>query len=101
MNEYRSVVRAPAPSGLGFEETIPTAQQRYGAIAACVTLVLAASLAARFGMHQGPVIRPFVPITATVWALADLLTAFSPRNFSSTAVRCSGFSQAGLPSAAC
>jgi diguanylate cyclase (GGDEF)-like protein len=76
MNEYRSAVRAPAPSGLGFEETIPTAQQRYGAIAACVTLVLAASLAARFGMHQGPVIRPFVPITATVWALADLLTAF-------------------------
>jgi diguanylate cyclase (GGDEF)-like protein len=76
MNDHCSVAEATVPSGLGFEDTTPTAQQRYGALATCVTLVLAASLAARFGLHQGPIVRPLVPITATVWALADLLTAF-------------------------
>lgn len=33
-------------------------------------------LAAFFALRPGPEIRPLIPITATIWLLADLLTAF-------------------------
>lgn len=63
-------------SALGFEESLSTVQQRYGALAVCAMLVAVAVLGASFGMHPGPVITPFIPMTATVWLLADLLTGF-------------------------
>ncbi len=42
-------------------------------VAVLLTLTLAAS---RFGNVPGPVVAPFIPICATFWGAADLLTAF-------------------------
>ncbi len=39
-------------------------------------LVLVTLSATCFGSSQGPVLEAFVPITATIWSLANLLTAF-------------------------
>jgi diguanylate cyclase (GGDEF)-like protein len=48
-------------------------------VAACLFFVAAAAIAvaaAPFGSVQGPFLRPFIPICATLWGSADLLTAF-------------------------
>ncbi|HWT04891.1 MAG TPA: MASE4 domain-containing protein, partial [Xanthomonadales bacterium] len=42
-------------------------------VAAFAVLTVATS---RFGSVQGPVVKPFVPICATLWAGAELLTAY-------------------------
>ncbi len=59
--------------GLG---TVATAAQRRGALAVCSMLLLVTVAACVFGRSAGPEIKPFVPITATIGSLADLLTAF-------------------------
>ncbi len=59
--------------GLG---EIASRSQRRAALALCATLLLAATAAGVLGRAPGPEITPFVPIAATVWSLADLLTAF-------------------------
>ncbi len=41
------------------------------AVAAALTLA-----AAPFGTVQGPELRPFIPVAATLWGIADLLTAY-------------------------
>ena len=56
--------------------TVATAAERYLAAGVCLALVLAGSIAASFGRAPGPEIKPFIPITATICSLADLLTAF-------------------------
>jgi diguanylate cyclase (GGDEF)-like protein len=61
---------------LGLEGSMASRSQRYGALAVCVTLVVAALFAARFGRAPGPELKPVIPITAAIWSVADLLTAF-------------------------
>jgi diguanylate cyclase (GGDEF)-like protein len=74
--DARPVERAPVKATLGFEDSPPTPQQRYGALAIAVLLVFATSLALMFGNVRGPEIKPLIPIAVTTWLLADLLTAF-------------------------
>lgn len=76
MDEARSNVGAPAASTFGSDDTPSTLKQRSGALALCATLAFATFLAAQFGHGQGPVLRSVVASAATVWSLADLLTAF-------------------------
>lgn len=64
----------PAMPGLG--EGIHTSVQRWFAFTACIVLVTVTLLSARFGDVPGPTFNAFVPIVATAWALADLMTAF-------------------------
>jgi diguanylate cyclase (GGDEF)-like protein len=59
-----------------FEETKPGPLQRFGAIAVCAALVIAAGFAMFYGREAGPQIKPFVLVAATVWSLSDMLTAF-------------------------
>lgn len=53
-----------------------TGRQQLVAAIAFVVLALASILAARFGGGQGPRSPAFIPVVATMWSLADLLTAF-------------------------
>jgi len=46
------------------------------ALVVCVALAVCTLASVLFGRAQGPVIVPFVPIAATIWSIADLLTAF-------------------------
>jgi diguanylate cyclase (GGDEF)-like protein len=75
MKDVRPVVPAAANSIFGLD-TVATPNQCKGALAVGCTLVVAALLAASFGRAAGPEIKPFIPMTATVVTLADLLTAF-------------------------
>ncbi len=59
-----------------FDLTIAQRTERLQAIVICTLLAGGASLAAVFGSGQGPAIHSLVPITATIWSLADLLTGF-------------------------
>jgi diguanylate cyclase (GGDEF)-like protein len=61
---------------LGVGDEPARRQQLYVALGVCLALVVCAVLSGLFGRAQGPVVVPFVPIAATVWSLADLLTAF-------------------------
>jgi diguanylate cyclase (GGDEF)-like protein len=61
---------------LGLEGSVASRSQRYGALAVCATLVAAAVIAASFGRAPGPELKPVIPITAAIWSVADLLTAF-------------------------
>ena len=45
-------------------------------IATAGFVLLATAFSARYGAIPGPEIQPFLPISATVWALAEALTAF-------------------------
>jgi diguanylate cyclase (GGDEF)-like protein len=45
-------------------------------IATAGFVLLATAFSARYGAIPGPEIEPFLPISATVWALAEALTAF-------------------------
>jgi diguanylate cyclase (GGDEF)-like protein len=76
MDAPHANVWAPAASTFGSEETPSTPKQRSGALALCATLAFASFLAAQFGHGQGPVLRSAVASAATIWSLADLLTAF-------------------------
>jgi diguanylate cyclase (GGDEF)-like protein len=69
----RSIAGRPR---LGLEETLATARHRRGALAVCVVLAVLAVAAIAFARVPGPRVAPFVPICATVWSIADLLTAF-------------------------
>jgi diguanylate cyclase (GGDEF)-like protein len=69
-----SGAHAPEESMFGLGAIASRGQQR-GALAICAALALAAICAGIFGRAPGPEIRPFVPIIATFWSLADLLTA--------------------------
>ncbi len=68
--------RAIGFDSLGLEDALATIRQRRGAAAVCAVLALTTALAALFALRAGPEVRPLIPITATVWLLADLLTAF-------------------------
>ena len=63
-------------STFGVEDTIASPLQHYCALAIAATLLVAGALALLFGLSQGPEIKPFIPLSATIWSLADLLTAF-------------------------
>jgi diguanylate cyclase (GGDEF)-like protein len=76
MNETRAAVWTPVKSTVSLEDTLPKAQERAGAVVICATLLVAAVFAALFGQQTGPDLAPFVLVAATVWSLADLLTAF-------------------------
>lgn len=66
----------PGRPRLGLEETLATAGHRRGALAVCAVLALVAAAAMTFAVVPGPRVAPFVPICATVWSIANLLTAF-------------------------
>jgi uncharacterized membrane protein len=53
-----------------------TRRQRWVATAFVAICLLITFFAARWGNDQEPVIRPFIPICATLWGTADLLTAY-------------------------
>jgi diguanylate cyclase (GGDEF)-like protein len=76
MNETRSAVWTPVKSTVALEEILPRARERIGALVICATLLVCGAVAAIFGQVEGPDLQPFVIIAATVWSLADLLTAF-------------------------
>ncbi|MBD5656086.1 MAG: MASE4 domain-containing protein, partial [Candidatus Eremiobacteraeota bacterium] len=61
---------------LGLGEGAHSHIQRWFAVAICFVLTVVAVLAIRYGSIQGPELKPFLPIAATTWALADLMTAF-------------------------
>jgi len=48
---------------------------RIAAYWACIALVAMTLFAIPLGTSPGPVYRPFISIAATVWPLADLMTA--------------------------
>ncbi len=70
--------RAPlwTSSAASFTEQPPSRFQRSGGLAVCASLVFVTLLATYFGSSRGPVLLAFVPITATIWSLGNLLTAF-------------------------
>ena len=76
MNETRAAVWTPVKSTVALEDILPKTQERFGALVVCATLLIAAFCAALFGQQTGPDLKPFVLVAATVWSLADLLTAF-------------------------
>ncbi|MBD5633335.1 MAG: GGDEF domain-containing protein [Candidatus Eremiobacteraeota bacterium] len=76
MMDGPTAVRTPVRQTLWLEDTLATVRQRAGAAVLCAALVLVTVVAATFGSRVGPKIGPFIPITATIWSLADLLTAF-------------------------
>ncbi|MBD5633058.1 MAG: GGDEF domain-containing protein [Candidatus Eremiobacteraeota bacterium] len=76
MKDGPTEVRTSVPQTFWLEDTLATPQQRAGAAVFCVALVLVTVLAATFGSRVGPKIAPFVSITATIWSLAYLHTAF-------------------------
>jgi diguanylate cyclase (GGDEF)-like protein len=76
MDASSQVPRVPVKATLGFEDAPPTLRQRYSALGIAAALVLATSLALRFGNVPGPEIKALIPISVTIWLLADLLTAF-------------------------
>ncbi len=61
---------------VGFGDERARSQQFTVAFALCVALIVCATLSSIFGRTMGPVVLPFVTISATVWLLADLLAAF-------------------------
>ena len=76
MNETRAAIWTPVKSTVSLEDILPKAGERAGAVVVCATLLRAALCAALFGQQTGPDLKPFVLVAATVWSLADLLTAF-------------------------
>jgi len=62
--------------GSGGADVSATGRQRAFVAAAFLVLALASVLAARFGTGQGPRSPAFIPVVATIWSLADMLTAF-------------------------
>jgi PAS domain S-box-containing protein len=76
---YRRYVwlAAPMKSTLGFADRRATRSQRYGALGVAVLIAgVSGAALSRLGAGPGPEIKPFITITATIWSLADLLTAF-------------------------
>ncbi len=76
MNDWSTAVRPQAEAVTGLGDQRATTQQRNAAIALSGAVLISAAFAGYFGIGQGPVIKPLVPIAVTVWSLADLLTGF-------------------------
>ena len=76
MPESSAALRTSPAVTFGPEETLPTRLQCSGGLAVCALLVVVTLLASYFGSSQGPVLPAFIPITATIWSLANVLTAF-------------------------
>ena len=76
MNDSAAVEPPLSYSAHGLSDSPATLQHRYGALATCFTLAACAVLGIMFGSGLGPEIKPIVPVTTTVWSLADLLTGF-------------------------
>ncbi|MBD5657160.1 MAG: MASE4 domain-containing protein, partial [Candidatus Eremiobacteraeota bacterium] len=64
----------PPPQGVG--ESPGSLGQRIAALSICATLVIVTLVAAGYGRSQAAELRWFMPVVVTVWALADLMTAF-------------------------
>jgi diguanylate cyclase (GGDEF)-like protein len=75
MAESSPAVRAQNAT-LDLDDSTATPYQRCGSVIVCALLVLAAAIAFIAGHGPGPEIKPLIPIAATIWSLADLLTAF-------------------------
>ena len=58
------------------DEAAAPPNQRFAALTVSLALLVAAALAAVYGRGPGPDYSPLLSIAATVWSLADLLTAF-------------------------
>jgi signal transduction histidine kinase/DNA-binding response OmpR family regulator len=69
----RSAEKVP-PGGVG--ETPSSAGGRIAATGFSIVLLICTLIAMRYGQGPGPVIVCFMPIAVTVWALANLMTAF-------------------------
>ena len=76
MSESATAGRQRTDSTHGLCDTLATRQHWLGAIAVCLTLAAFTIVAAVIGSLPGPEIKPLVPITTTVWALADVLTGY-------------------------
>jgi len=76
MKDTGSVGTADEQSMLGLGESVHSSGQRLAAVVVCLALIEVALLAIRFGSVQGPEVKPFLPVVTTIWALADLMTAF-------------------------
>ena len=76
MSEPGTIRVEETPTSIGLGSNVHSPGHRYAAIASTVGLIGLAVLAAHFGSIQGPESKPFLPIVATMWALADLMTAF-------------------------
>jgi len=70
-----SARRIPRRARLGLEETPATRDDRRGSLLVCALITVVTTSAIAFGLRDGPHVSAFVPICATVWSLADLLTA--------------------------
>jgi signal transduction histidine kinase len=57
-------------------DSVPNGNHRRTALACSGVLAVCATLSALFGLAQGPEIKLLLPVTATVWSCADLLTGF-------------------------
>lgn len=75
MDRRRPIAPLPVLSIFGMD-VLATTRQRYAALGICAALVSVALCAAVLGRAAGPELLPFVPVTATVCALADVLTGF-------------------------
>ncbi len=76
MSDPSAIEQAHGKSTYSLGDTLADRQQRYRAFAVCAFLAVIAALAATFGSNQGPAIKALVPISATIWSLADMLTGF-------------------------
>ena len=75
-NRSGSVRRTEMPTSIGIGEAVHSPSERFAACTVCCLLFSFALLAAKVSLIQGPEIKPILPILATTWALADLMTAF-------------------------
>lgn len=53
----------------------PSAETRYGAIAVATAMAIITIVAGSYAQARGPILDAFMPICATMWIVADLLTA--------------------------
>ncbi|MBD5656930.1 MAG: MASE4 domain-containing protein, partial [Candidatus Eremiobacteraeota bacterium] len=75
MNDVAAVMPAHANAMGSLGDSTATRRERSVAAFVCLALVICAALAIGFGLGQGPELKPLLPITATMWSLADLLTS--------------------------
>jgi diguanylate cyclase (GGDEF)-like protein len=67
---------SPRRLELGLEDSHTGSREYLGAAAVCALLVVAAAFAGLFADAREPIENAFIPVAATVWSLAELLTAF-------------------------
>jgi PAS domain-containing protein len=63
-------------STLGLGDQIAGGKHGRGAVATCAVFAICAALSAWLGLAQGPQIKLLLPVTATIWSCADMLTGY-------------------------